>query len=147
MHKQFPPSCTRPAADNLQHPGHYFHRWKRPEAALPRPALRPLLQRPQSPQHGRRRPRQHQSERQREAGGRCASQQRRCTHHHLSATGDVHHLYRDHDHPVHHDHSQAALTTYHSGKAVADGSQGEIERNEFEAEVNFQFCEDQFVEM
>lgn len=111
-----PTSCTRPAADNLQHPGHYLHRRQRPEATLPGPALRPLLQRPQSPQHGRRGPRQHQGERQRAAGGRRAGQQGRSTHHHLGAAGDVHHLYRDHHHALHHDHPQTALTTHYSGK-------------------------------
>lgn len=113
-----PPSLTRPAADNLQHPGHYLHRGERPEAALPGPALRPLLQRPQSPQHGRRGPRQHQGERQRAAGGRRAGQPGRGAHHHLGASGDVHHLHRDHHHPVHHHHQETALAPHHSGTAA-----------------------------
>ncbi len=111
------PSCDRPATDNLQHPGHYLHRRKRPEATLPGPALWPLLQRPQSPQHGRRGPRQHQGERQRAAGGRRAGQQGRGAHHHLGATWDVHHLYWDHHHALHHDHPQTALTAHYPGKA------------------------------
>lgn len=110
------PRCARPAADNLQHPGNYLHRRERPEATLPGPALRSLLQRPQSPQHGRRGPRQHQGERQRAAGGRRAHQQGRGAHHHLGAAGDVHHLHRDHHHALHHDNPQTALATNYSGE-------------------------------
>lgn len=117
-YKYYRPSLrARPAADNLQHPGHDLHRRKRPEATLPGSALRPLLQRPQSPQHGRWGPRQRQGERQCAAGGRCAGDPERRTHHHLGAAGDVHHLYWDHHHALHYDHAQTAFTTHHSGKA------------------------------
>lgn len=109
---------ARPAADNLQHPGHHLHRREQPEAALPGPALRPLLQRPQGSQHGRRGPRQHQGERQRAAGGRRSNQQGRGPHHHLGAARDVHHLHWDHHHAVHHDHPQAALATNHPGTSA-----------------------------
>lgn len=109
---------ARPAADNLQHPGHHLHRRERPQTALPGPALRPLLQRPQGPQHGRRGPRQHQGERQRATGGRRADQQGSGAHHHLGATRDVHHLHWDHHHAVHHHHPQAALTTDYPGRTV-----------------------------
>lgn len=112
-----PSSCTRPAVDNLQHPGHYIHWRKWPQAAIPGPALWSLLQRPQSSQHGRRGPRQHQSERQCAAGGRRADWQGRGTNHHVSATRDVHHIHWDHHHTFHHNHPQTTLTTYHSGKA------------------------------
>lgn len=116
----FPSSCVRPATDNLQHPGHNLHRRERPEAALPGPALWSLLQWPQSSQYGRRRTRQHQSERQRSAGGWRAGQQGCGTHNHLSATWDVHHLYWDHHHPVDHHHPETPLHTYYSGTAAVD---------------------------
>lgn len=112
------PPPTRPAADHLQHPGHYLYRWERPEATLPGSALRPLLQRAEGPQHGRRGPRQHQGERQRAAGGRCSHQPGRHAHHHLRAPRDVHHLHRDHHHPVNYNHPKAALPTHYSGTAV-----------------------------